>query len=161
MGRRQPRRRDAGGGRVNNDLVSHAEQCEAVGRAAEAEVRDVESDWHNIQRMADRWGIAINTETGELSYLPPPDPKDRAEMQHRVDIVENEIKALLVRARGADDGLAAAIRVATGQDSVTDADATELLQNGTRSPDAKARLVIFLPPRSQSGTPGSPISRRP
>src|ERR1700722_9206946 len=93
-------------GRVNKDLISTPEECEAVGRAAraaEAEVRDVQSDWHNIQHMADRWGIAINTETGELSYLPPPDPKDRAEMEHRVDIVENEIKALLVRARGADD----------------------------------------------------------
>jgi hypothetical protein len=149
-------------GRVNNDLISHAEECEAVGRAAraaEAELRDVQSDWHNIQHMADRWGIAINTETGELSYLPPPDPKGRAEMEHRVDIVENEIKALLVRARGADDDLAAAIRVAAGQESVSDlnqqlgdrppapmneqrgnADATELLQNGTLGPEAHARL---------------------
>jgi hypothetical protein len=146
-------------GRVNNDLISHAEECEALGRAAraaEAEVCDVQSDWHNIQHMADRWGIAINTETGELSYLPPADPKIRAEMEHRVDIVENEIKALLVRARGADDDLAAAIHVAAGQESVTDlnqqlgdrppvpmneqqgnADATELLQNATLSPDGR------------------------
>jgi hypothetical protein len=83
-------------------------------------VRDIQRDWHNFQRMADRWGIAINTETGELSYLPPPDPNGRAEMEHRVDIIENEIKALLVRARGADDDLAAAIRVAAGQESVAD-----------------------------------------
>jgi hypothetical protein len=148
--------------RVNDDLISHAEKCEAVGRAARAagaEVRDIQRDWHNFQRMADRWGIAINTETGELSYLPPPDPNDRAEMEHRVDIIENEIKALLVRARGADDDLAAAIRVAAGQESVADlnqqladrppvpmnerqgtTDATELWQNGTLSPDARARL---------------------
>src|SRR3977135_4149352 len=149
-------------GRTQDDLISHAEECEAVGRAAraaEAEVRDIQRDWHNVQHMADRWGITINTETGELSYIPPPEPNDRAQMEHRVDIIENEIKALLVRARGADDDLAAAIRVATGQESVAhlhqqladrppvpmneqqgNADATELWQNGTLSPDAQARL---------------------
>src|ERR1700682_3500763 len=104
-------------GRIQDDLLSHAEEGEAVGRAAraaEAEVRDIQRHWNNVQHMADRWGIAINTETGELSYIPPPDPKDRAEMEHRVDIIENEIKALLVRAQQADDDLAAAIRVAAG-----------------------------------------------
>jgi hypothetical protein len=149
-------------GRIQDDLINHAEECETVGRAAraaEAEVRDIQRDWHNIQHMADRWGIAINTETGELSYIPPPDPNDRAEMEHRVDIIENETKALLVRAQQADDDLAAAIRVAAGQESVADlnqqladhrpvpmddqqgnADAQELLQNGALSPDAQARL---------------------
>jgi hypothetical protein len=70
--------------------------------------------------MADKWGIDINTETGELSYISPADPKDRAEMEHRVDIVENEIKVLLARAQTADDDLAAAIRMAAGQESVAD-----------------------------------------
>jgi hypothetical protein len=110
-------------GCVNADLINHAEECEVVGRAArdaEAEVRDIQRDWHNIQRLADSWGIAINTETGELSYIPLPDPKVRAEMEHRLDIIENEIKALLVRAQGADDDLAAAIREAAGQASVAD-----------------------------------------
>jgi hypothetical protein len=70
--------------------------------------------------MADRWGITINTETGELSYIPPPEPNDRAEMEHRVDIIEKEIQDLVVRAQQADDDLAAAIRVAAGQESVAD-----------------------------------------
>jgi hypothetical protein len=150
-------------GRIQDDLLSHVEECEAVGRAAraaEAEVRDIQRDWNNVQRMADRWGIAVNTETGELSYIPPPDPKDRAEMEHRVDIIENEIKALLVRAQQADDDLAAAIRVAAGQENMADfnqqladhppvpmdeqqgnADAQDLLQHEALSPDAQARLT--------------------
>ena len=150
-------------GRIQDDLLSHAEECKAVGRAAraaEAEVRDIQRDWNNVQHMADRWGIAINTETGELSYIPPPDPKDRAEMEHRVDLIENEIKALMVRAQQADDDLAAAIRAAAGQESVADlhhqladhppvpmdeqqgnADAQGLLQHGALSPDAQARLT--------------------
>jgi len=70
--------------------------------------------------MADRWGITINTETGELSYIPPTEPNDRAEMEHRVDIIEKEIQDLVVRAQQADDDLAAAIRVAAGQESVAD-----------------------------------------
>ena len=88
-------------GRIQDDLLSHAEECEAVGRAAraaEAEVRDIQRDWQNVQHMADHWGISINTETGELSYIPPPDPNDRAEMKHRVDIIEKEIQALMARA---------------------------------------------------------------
>jgi len=110
-------------GRIQDDLLNHAEECEAVGRAAraaEAEVCDIQRDWHDVHRMADHRGIAINTETGELSYIPPPDPSDRAEMERRVDIIENEIRALLTRAEQADDDLAAAIRVAAGQESVAD-----------------------------------------
>ena len=110
-------------GRIQDDLLNHAEECEAVGRAvraAEAEVCDIQRDWHDVQRMADHRGIAINTETGELSYIPPPDPSDRAEMERRVDIIENEIRALHTRAEQADDDLAAAIRVAAGQESVAD-----------------------------------------
>jgi hypothetical protein len=41
-------------------------------------------------------------------------------MECRVHSVENETKALLVRAQQADDDLAAAIRVAAGQESVAD-----------------------------------------
>jgi hypothetical protein len=69
--------------------------------------------------MVDHWAIVINTESGELSYISP-DPEDRAEMQRRVDIIENEIRALLVRAQQADDDPAAAIRVVAGQESVAD-----------------------------------------
>jgi hypothetical protein len=107
-------------GRIQDDLLNYAEQCEAVGRAAEAEVRDIQHDRQRVQHMADHWGISINTETGELSYIPPPDPNDRAEIEHRVDIIEKEIQALMVRAQQADDDLAAAIRVAAGEESVAD-----------------------------------------
>jgi hypothetical protein len=39
-------------GRKQADLISHAEQCEAVARAARAagaEVRDIPQDWNNVE----------------------------------------------------------------------------------------------------------------
>ena len=148
-------------GRIQDDLLNHAEECEAVGRAAraaEAEVCDIQRDWHDVQRMADHRGIAINTETGELSYIPPPDPSDRAEMERRVDIIENEIRALRARRasrrrpRRRDPGGRRSGKRGRPQPTAADhppvpmdeeqgnADAQELAQHGTLSPDAQARL---------------------
>ena len=32
---------------------------------AEAEIRSITADWASVLRMADKWGISIDTETGE------------------------------------------------------------------------------------------------
>ncbi|MDG4667889.1 hypothetical protein [Mycobacterium sp. 236(2023)] len=53
--------------------------------------------------MADKWGISINVETGELSYMPV-EPRLQRKMEERVDIIEAEIQNLLLRAGAADDG---------------------------------------------------------
>jgi hypothetical protein len=148
-------------GRINADLLNHAEECDAVGRAAaaaEAQLRDIRNEWHNVQRMADRWGISINVESGELSYIPPTDPAQRAEMEHRVDIIEKEIQALLSRANDVDAELAGAIRVAAGDESAQELDQQlkdrppvpmtaedgnadyQQILDGHLSPEASARL---------------------
>lgn len=149
-------------GRVRTDLLDHADECDAVARAAqhaETEVREIKAEWARLQRMADRWGITIDVASGELSYLPPTDPEDVAEMERRMDILEAEITDLLARAADADGNLAAAIRVASGLDSLEsltaeladhppvpmdaeqgNADVQELLAGGTLSAEAQARL---------------------
>jgi hypothetical protein len=112
-------------GRVQADLTSHAAECDAVGLAAsraEGEVRAVKDSWRNILRMADRWGISINLDTNELSYVPVADPKAAAEQARRLDIVHGELDDLLRRANNADADLAAAIRGAAGLESATDID---------------------------------------
>ncbi|OBB02245.1 hypothetical protein A5662_12565 [Mycobacteriaceae bacterium 1482268.1] len=104
-------------GKIRADLIQHADACDAVGRAAataEAEVRAIKADWTKVQRMADRWGISIHIDTGELSYMDPGNAGGRAEMEHRVDIIEAQIRALLARADAADEDLASAIRGAAG-----------------------------------------------
>jgi len=115
---------EAATGRIRTDLLEHAEECDAVARAAasaESEVRDIKDDWRNVARMADRCGITINVETGELSYMPV-EPRRNQEMERRVDIIEAEIGQLLARANTADAELAGAVRVAAGLES---ADALE------------------------------------
>lgn len=152
---------EAAAGKVRADLDAHAADCEAVGRAAqtaEGQVREIKADWTKIQRMADRWGITINPDLGEISYLPPADPEVRAEMERRVDILEAEINDLMVRANDADENLAAAIGLAAGTATLAElnaeladdpspldeeqgnADAQDLLQDGTLSPQAQARV---------------------
>lgn len=104
-------------GKIRSDLIQHADACDAVGRAAataEAQVRAIKTDWAKVQRMADRWGISIHIDTGELSYMDPGNAEDRAAMERRADIIEAEIRALMARANAADDDLASAIRGAAG-----------------------------------------------
>lgn len=148
-------------GRIRADLLDHAEECDGVARAAqtaEGQVTDIKADWTQILRMADRWGITINVETGEISYLPPATAEDRDEMERRVDILEAEITDLMVRANDADENLAAAIRLASGTGTLEElnaeladdpspldeeqgnADAQDLLEDGQLSPEAQARL---------------------
>src|SRR6185312_11906116 len=76
-------------GRIRADLIQHADACDAVGRAAataEAQVRAIKTDWTKVARMADRWGLTIHIDSGEISYIDPGNKEDRAEMERRVDI---------------------------------------------------------------------------
>lgn len=107
-------------GKIRADLIQHADACAAVGRAAataEAQVRAIKSDWTKVQRMADRWGLTIHIDTGEISYMGPGTPEKRAEMERRADIIEAEIRSLITRANEADADLASAIRGAAGQET--------------------------------------------
>lgn len=107
-------------GKIRADLVQHAAACEAVGRAAataEAQVRAIKSDLTKVYRMADRWGLTIHVDTGEISYMDPGTAEKRAEMERRADIVEAEIRSLIARANAADADLASAIRGAAGMET--------------------------------------------
>jgi hypothetical protein len=107
-------------GKIRADLIQHADACDAVGRAAataEAQVRGIKDDWTKVQRMADRMGLTIHVDTGEISYMDPGTPEKRAEMERRADAVEAEIRSLLTRANAADADLASAIRGAAGQET--------------------------------------------
>lgn len=107
-------------GKIRADLIQHADACDAVGRAAstaEAQVRAIKTDWTKVQRMADRWGLTIHVDSGEISYMDPGTPEKRAEMERRADIVEAEIRSLITRANAADADLASAIRGAAGQET--------------------------------------------
>src|SRR5689334_5411572 len=83
--------------RDNNAIVAalrlHAAEVEAVSRAAsiaEVEIRAVKLDWQKICRMADRWGITIDTATN--SIVPPnPLPADADEVERRMQIIEDQI----------------------------------------------------------------------
>lgn len=104
------------------DLRLHAAEVEAVSRAAsiaEVEIRAVKSDWQKICRMADRWGITIDTATNSIV---PPNPlaADADEVERRMQIIEDQIVALLQRADDADRDLAAAIDGASGHESADD-----------------------------------------
>lgn len=110
----------AANGRIRADLIQHADACDAVGRAAataEAQVRAIKTDWTKVARMADRWGLIIHIDSGEISYIDPGNKEARAEMERRVDIVEAEIRSLITRANAADADLASAIRGAAGQET--------------------------------------------
>lgn len=110
---------------IQHDLNLQAQQLDAVANAAstaEAEIRAIKSDWQKICRLADRWGLAINIDTNEIlpPNPPPTDPDDIAEVEHRMDIIHDEIVELLDRANNADRDLAAAIDGATGAMSADD-----------------------------------------
>jgi hypothetical protein len=135
-------------GRIRADLTSHAAECDAVGRAAETaegEIRSITENWRAIQRTADRWGISINIDTNELSYLPAADPKAAAEQARRLDIVHAEVEDLLRRANNADADLAAAIRGAGGLESPADID-RQLHSHGPDPTDARPADAPTPPP---------------
>lgn len=107
------------------ELMLHGDQLDAVAgaaRVAEAEVRAIRSEWSRICRMAQRWGITIDIDRNEL--VPPDplptDPDDRIRLGRHMDVVGDEIVALLGRAENADRDLAAAINGATGVISAVD-----------------------------------------
>lgn len=97
---------------ISNELMIHADECDQAARvvgAAASEVESIKSEWGRLQRMADHWGIVINTADGSLHWYTPEDPDDAAEMERRADIVEAEIKDLLRRADATDGRLSTAV----------------------------------------------------
>jgi hypothetical protein len=73
---------------ISSELLIHADVCDEASRAvgaAASEVESIKSEWQRIQRLADRYGIVVNTATGDLKYYEYDDPDDMAEMLRRVE----------------------------------------------------------------------------
>jgi len=110
-------------GSIQTDLIDHADQVDAVGRAAataEHEVRGIKSQWQALSRRAYDEGFTIDLDTNEISYTEPAEPRQAFEMARKFDRLHADIEALLARANTADGDLAAAIRGAAGQESPDD-----------------------------------------
>ncbi|MET0863741.1 MAG: hypothetical protein ABWZ98_05355, partial [Nakamurella sp.] len=132
---------------ISNELMIHADECDqastAVGAAA-SEVESIKSEWGRLQRMADHWGIVINTADGSLSYYIPDDPEDAAEMERRADIVEREMQDLLRRAAATDTRLSAAVDDAISEtaDALGD-ELPSILEAERKSNQAEAFRQVF------------------
>lgn len=115
-----------------------------VGRPppAEAQVRAIKDDWRRVQRMADQRGITIHVETSQLSYIDPGTAEKRNEMEHRVYILESEIRSLVARAQAADDDSALPGRLRS-PDLSADAryDVPAAIQLDAARPGERSRIV--------------------
>ncbi|WP_431237738.1 hypothetical protein ACQ86B_24100 [Mycolicibacterium aichiense] len=97
---------------ISNTMLAHADECDQAARdvsSAASEVESIKNEWSRIQHMADHWGITIDSATGELHYIVPDDPEERAEVEHHVQIVHDAIVDLLRRADSTDQHLASAV----------------------------------------------------
>ena len=113
---------------IQKDLDLHGEQLDAVANAAKGRRSRGPSRSSPIGRRSAGWqtgGASRSTSTTNeiVAPNPPPtDPDDIAEVEHHMDILHDEIVALLDRANNADRDLAAAINGATGAISVAEVD---------------------------------------
>jgi hypothetical protein len=100
---------------ISRELLVHADECDTAARtvqAAASEIESIKSEWGRLQRMADHWGIAVDTSDGSLSWYEPDDPSARAEMKRRAGIVQSELDDLLRRADATDARLARSLEAA-------------------------------------------------
>jgi hypothetical protein len=121
---------------IYQDLTQHAEEVEAVGRAAsaaEGEVRAVKADWEAIKADAAGLGVTIDPVSETFSYLEPTDPAARAKLDAEIADLERRIGDVHTRATNADADLAAAINAAAGKESARAVD-DELAQHGIQTP---------------------------
>jgi hypothetical protein len=126
----------AASNRINQDLNNHAEEAEAVGRAAsaaEGEVRAIKADWDAVKADAANSGITIDPVSETFSYTEPTDPAARAQLHNKIAGLERRIQELHARASIADEDLAGAIRTASGQESAAALD-DELAKHGIETP---------------------------
>ncbi|AQT78406.1 hypothetical protein B1R94_02885 [Mycolicibacterium litorale] len=97
---------------ISTELEKHADECDRAAtavRSAASEVESIKAEWSRIQHMADRWSITIDVADGALHYPTPPDPQQRAEIEHHVQIVHDAIVDLLRRADSTDQHLSTAV----------------------------------------------------
>lgn len=135
---------------ISNELMIHADECDQASRdleSAASEVESVKSEWGRLQRMADHWGIVINTADGSLSWYTPADPEDAAEMERRADLVEREINDLVRRADAIDERLSAAVEDAISD--MADALGTDHIED---SADARRTVEEALAGNQDSAT---------
>lgn len=117
------------------------------GQHRRSENRAVKSDWQKICRMADRWGITVDTATN--SIVPPfPLPADVDEVEGRMQTLEDQIVAPLQRADGADYDQAEAIDGASGRSP------SSISTARSRAPPPRRR-------RTTAGSSGCSAGRRP
>lgn len=128
---------------IRGDLTAHADECEAVGRAAsaaEAEVRAIKADWDAIQADARTSGITIDAQNGTLIYVEPSDRVARQQMDAKAADIERRIRELITRANAADKDLAGAINTAAGEESVQALD-EQLAKHGVETPEQAEKDV--------------------
>ncbi|KMO82520.1 TNT domain-containing protein [Mycolicibacterium chlorophenolicum] len=139
----------AGAGKVALDLRTHARECELVARAAaaaEEQVAAVKREWEDITSYAAEKHLDIDLTTGavtfELAGLTQDQLRDRQAAQREV---RDRIHRMMLKAVAADQELATAIKVASGQESITDAE-RDLAARGVPSADSVVRAVTGADP---------------
>lgn len=166
----------AAAGKVALDLRSHAKECELVARAASAaeqEVAAVKREWEDITHYAAENHLNIDLATGAVTFdstgLTQDQLRDRQSAQREA---RDRIHRMMLKAVAADQELATAIKVASEQESLSDAE-RDLAAHGVPSADAVVRAVTAADPpgdapRSLSdmllpagGSTGAPVDRPP
>lgn len=149
----------AGAGRVAVDLRTHARECELVARAAaaaEQEVAAVKREWEDITHYAAEKHLDIDMATGAVTFetngLTQDQLKERQSAQREA---RDRIHRMMLKAVAADSELATAIKVASGQESVTDAE-RDLAAHGVPSAESVLRAATGADP-SGAGSPRTPL----
>lgn len=133
----------ASNNQIRQDLTSHADECDAVGRAAaaaESKVRDVKARWAGISSDAKAAGITIDHADGTLSYPEPSDPVARQQIHAKADDLVRRIQQMMQEANTADQELAAAITAAAGKESAQALD-DQLAKDGVETPEQAEKDV--------------------
>lgn len=112
---------------IHDDMHLHADQLEAVAKAArtaETEVRSIKADWQYLQQEAAACGMTIDAQNGTVTYTRSSDPEIARVQDENYKVICAEIGKLLARADRADADLAAAINGATGKESAEEINRT-------------------------------------
>jgi hypothetical protein len=141
---------------ISAEMNKHADECDqAAGKvnSAASEVESIKAEWSRINHMADRWGITIDSASGNLHYPHSSDPDEQAEIDHHVQIVHDAIVDLLRKADATDQHLSASVKDAIsdmaedlGTDSITDPeDARQTVERALAgNKDAAAQVKSVL-----------------
>ncbi|MGY4712691.1 TPR repeat region-containing protein [Mycolicibacterium sp. CBM1] len=127
---------------IRRDLNLHADELDAVAKAAKAaetEIRSIKSDWQHLQQEASAAGMTIDPVAGTVTYVRSSDPDEAAIQEHNYQVICEEVHRLLQRADQADADLAAAIDGADGHKSADEVN--EQLSDHWVAPEDAEKVV--------------------